>query len=261
MPSVGNGLRSVQTLVPGPGRLQDQRVYRYELPFMTNLERGEEIISAAPQLYVDLDVESDGKAGHGSLASIGAVASRYVLTKPEPNHSQSYWLEQETFYRELKPASEYFIPAQRDFCEQHGLERERLMEEGTEPARAMEELAAWEQSTRHKFDKESSVLVAFNASFDFPWVDLEMHRAGISNPFGIAGYCIKSLAHILSTDYDWAKTSKGRLPKDVIPAGDFTHHALEDAIYQQGIHFALVGKIAKLLGPDTNPWLTDGREA
>lgn len=254
MPSLGVGLTSVHELIPGPGRLSDIRIYRYELPFMKNLERGEAIVSAAPQLYVDVDVEADGKPGYGSLLSIGATASRYTLSEPEPNDEQSYGLQQEKFYRELKPTSEEYVPSQREFCESHGLVRERLLEEGMEPADAVMELADWENRTRQKFGKESSVAVGFNASFDFPWIDLEMTRAGLDNPFGNAGYCIKSLAQILSPDYDWGMTSKSQLPSDVLPSSDFTHNALEDAIYQQGMHFAMVGKIDRMLEPEESYW-------
>src|SRR6187200_2069925 len=83
----------------------------------------------------------------------------------------------------------------------------------------------------------------FNVGFDFPLVDLGMKEAGLKNPFGIAGYCIKSLANQLSPNYDWSKTTKNKLPPEIIPEGDFTHNALEDAVYQQKIHNALVGAL------------------
>src|SRR5688572_32179767 len=88
--------------------------------------RGHEVIKAAPGLYVDLDVEADGVPGYGSLLSVGAV---------------SPWGD--TYYAELKPNSERFIPSNRAFCEAHNLQRERLMDEGQEPATAMQELHDW----------------------------------------------------------------------------------------------------------------------
>lgn len=222
---------------------------------MTNLERGEGIVSAAPQLYVDIDVEADGKPGYGSLLSVGATASRYIMS----HATQGYSLQQEKFCCELKPANNEFVPSQRKFCEKNNLTRERLLEEGLEPAEALGQLVEWEQKTRQKFDKDSSVAVCFNASFDFPWIDLEMIKAGIDNPFGNAGYCIKSLAQILAPDYDWRKTSKGQLSTDVLPGGDFTHNALEDAIYQQGMHYAMIGKIDVLLGAESGYWNNESR--
>jgi hypothetical protein len=186
--------------------------------------RGREIIQAAPQLYLDVDVEADGVAGYGSLLSVGAV---------------SPWGE--TYYSELRPSSDRYIDSNRAFCEAHNLERERLMDEGQEPAKVMKELHEWVGDTTRTYEKSRAVFSAFNASFDFPWVDLAMREADLKNPFGVAGYCIKSLANQLSPDYDWRETTKGRLPAGVIPEGDFTHNALEDAMYQQKIHNALVG--------------------
>ena len=191
-------------------------------------ERGQEIVQAAPQLYVDLDVEADGKPGYGSLLSVGAVTP---------------WGDE--FYREIKPTSDVWVPSQRQFCEDHNLQRERLLAEGMHPAQAMRELQQWTREQQARYEKVGSVLTAFNASFDYPWIDLQMTRAKLNSPYGIAGYCIKSLAQVFSQDrYDWRETSKGRLPADIVPDGDFTHNALEDAAYQQKIHFALVGRLA-----------------
>jgi hypothetical protein len=189
--------------------------------------RGREITQAAPQTYFDVDVEADGVAGYGSLLSVGAV---------------SPWGE--TYYTELRPASERFIASNRAFCEAHNLERERLMDEGQDPNEAMKELSEWVGDITTTYEKSRAVFSAFNASFDFPWVDLAMREAELKNPFGVAGYCIKSLANQLSGEqYDWRQTVKGRLPAEVVPEGDFTHNALEDAVYQQKIHSALVGKL------------------
>lgn len=69
--------------------------------------------------------------------------------------------------------------------------------------------------------------------------------AATTNPFGASAFCTKSLAQALKImDFDWQNTRKDKLPKDIIPPGDFTHHALEDAIWQQKLHFALIGKLA-----------------
>lgn len=191
------------------------------------VEQGRNIVQGAPQLYIDLDVESDGKPGRGSLLSIGAV---------------SPWGEE--FYIELKPSSDQYVPVQRDFCEAHGLERERLIREGHDPHKALRQLAGWAIGLTAKYNKNKPVLTAFNASFDYPWIDLALLEAGIhQNPFGVAGFCIKSIALALNDTYDWKQTSKGSLPAELVPNGDFTHNALEDARYQQQIHFAIAGKL------------------
>ena len=142
---------------------------------------GKTKVQAAPQLFIDLDVEADGKAGYGSLLSIGAV---------------SPWGE--SFYEELQPTCDLWVPSQRDFCEAHGLQRERLLRKGIPPAAAIAKLTDWQAGLRSKHQKTNSVIVAFNASFDYPMIDLEYLRAGLKGPFGVAGYCIKSLAMALS---------------------------------------------------------------
>ena len=191
---------------------------------------GEIIVQGSDQLYVDLDVEADGVAGYGSLLSIGAV---------------SPWGE--TFYRELRPSSEAYIGYQRRFCEEHKLERTRLLDEGEDPHRVVAELSEWVGDLGAQYRKKgNAVMAAFNASFDFPLVGEAYARAGLKNPFGPAGFCIKSLAMAVVPEYDWTQTAKSRLPNDIVPPGDFTHNALEDAVYQQNLHFALAGRLAEL---------------
>jgi DNA polymerase III epsilon subunit-like protein len=203
------------------------------------IQQGQAVVQAAPQLYLDIDVEADGKTGYGSLLSIGAI---------------SPWGE--TFYQELRPSSELWVQSQHDFCENHGLSRERLLQEGRPPAEAIADLSNWQAKLKAKYHKSRSVLVAYNASFDYPLIDLEYLRAEQVNPFGIAGYCIKSLAMALGNNYDWLNTSKNRLPEDILPDDDITHQALEDATYQQALHFAMIGKLICEKGlislPDSN---------
>lgn len=188
------------------------------------VEQGKEILTHAPQLYIDVDVEADGKPGYGSLLSIGAIAA---------NGS-------ETFYVELKPSEDSWVPSQRQFCEEHGLERDRLLEEGMEPHEAIRRFGNWTVTVADWYDKPP-VFSAFNAGFDFGFIDLYMARVNLENPYGIAPFDLKSATQSLSGNWDWAQTSKGRLPAMLLPEGDFTHNALEDAIYQQKLHFALAG--------------------
>ena len=191
--------------------------------------KGREAVQAAPQLYVDLDVESDGWPGYGSLLSVGAV---------------SPWGEQ--FYRELQPTDGLYIPDNREFCRKHGLDYERLMDEGMNPAQAMQELTEWQAAVKERYGKVGkSILTAFNASYDFPMVNLEYLKAGLENPFDITGYCIQSLAMALGSEYDWRNVWKERLPTEVVPEGVFTHNALEDALWQQELHFAMVGLLSE----------------
>ncbi len=192
------------------------------------LEEGQKIVQKAPQAFFDIDVESDGWPGFGSLLSIGGV---------------SPWGDE--FYAEIKPTSQKFIADNKQFCEEHGLQRERLIREGRELPEVITELGDWVEVITSREGKTDAVLTAFNASYDFAWIDYATREAGIDkNLFGIAGFCIKSLAMCFAQEYDWKKTSKGSLPDILLPEGDFTHNALEDSIYQQKIHFAMAALIS-----------------
>lgn len=192
------------------------------------VERGREIVQAAPQAFIDVDVEADGIAGHGSLLSVGAV---------------SPWGE--TFYAELRPTSEAFVPSQRDFCDKLGLTRERLMDEGEDPRIALRNFANWATGLTQDHDRKRPILAAFPASFDCAWIKGASYEAGIIDdyPFGVGGFCIQSLAMAVPGAYDWQRVAKSGLPPEIIPSDDFTHNALDDAKYQQKMHFALVAAL------------------
>lgn len=192
-------------------------------------QKGKEIILAAPNLYIDVDIEADGKPGHGSMLSIGAQSPTG-----------------ETFYVEIKPASEDFVPHQREFCENHNLARERLLREGKDLQQAMREFYDWVAGLREQYGKPP-VFTAFNAAFDFCFVDLYFIKSGLDNPFGMAPFDLKSLALPLvgEGDWDWSKTAKDKLPEIIIPPGDFTHNALEDSQYQQKLHFGMAGLLGR----------------
>lgn len=190
-------------------------------------KRGREIVLAAPQLYIDVDVEADGIAGHGSMLSIGAQSPTG-----------------EFFYSEICPISEDFKPGNREFCEQHGLQRERLLQEAPDFTEVMAKFHDWVAQVSEETGKPP-IFTAFNAAFDWAFVDLYFTKSGFGrNPFGIAPFDLKSLSLPLTGEWDWSETSKDKLPEIIIPEGNFTHHALEDAQYQQKLHFGM----AALLG-------------
>ena len=191
-------------------------------------EAGREIVLAAPQLYVDVDLEADGIAGFGSILSIG-------MQSPTG----------ESFYSEVRPYDAKFIPGHRHFCEEHGLERDRLLREAPLLSDVVAQIQSWLTNLK-ELHGTSPVFTAFNASFDFSHVDLAFALAGQydRNPFGYAPFDLKSLAQPFSGTWDFRTTKKSALPTEIVPDGDFTHNALEDAQYQQKLHFGM----AALLG-------------
>jgi hypothetical protein len=193
-------------------------------------ERGREIVLQAPQLYVDLDVEADGIAGYGNMTALGAQSPTG-----------------ESFYSEIRPYTELSMPEKRKFCEEHGLERERLLREAPEVTIVIKEFCAWVKSLEQSTGKKP-VLSAFGPDFDASHLKLCFAIAGMYDeyPFAILPFDLKSLAMPLGGGWDWKKTSKANLPKIIIPDGDFTHHALEDAQYQQKLHFGMAALMEQL---------------
>ncbi len=187
--------------------------------------RGKERVLNAPQLYIDVDCEADGIAGNGSMLSLGAQSPTG-----------------ESFYSEIKPYTDDFMPGNRAMIERHGLVRERLLDEAPDVQTVMDSYYDWLDDLARKTGKKT-VFTAFNAAFDWAHVDLAFVKTGIENPHGTAPFDLKSLALPL-VGWNWQATKKQNLPKEILPDGDFTHHALEDAQYQQKIHFGL----AALLG-------------
>ena len=186
---------------------------------------GREKVLMAPQLYVDVDIEADGIAGHGSMVAIGAQSPTG-----------------ESFYSEIRPYSENYIKGHREFCETHNLQHERLMDEAPILEVVMERYRQWLESLVQKTGKQA-VFTAFNAAFDWAHVDYAFAKSRLDNPHGIAPFDLKTLAMPI-VGWNWDRTKKSQLPDEILPDGDFTHHALEDAQYQQKIHFGL----AALLG-------------
>ncbi len=187
------------------------------------VKRGRAIVQAAPQAFIDLDVEADGPAGIGSLLSVGAI---------------SQWGDE--FYEELRPTNRPGVESCRRFCEEHGLPRQRLLNFGTEPHKAMQKLSEWVAHIVARNGKAKAVMSAFPIWYDFAHIDLAMIENGLVNPFGLNGRCLQTLGLSLAPKLDWELASMNALPREIVPRRTFTHHALEDAKFQQEMHFAMV---------------------
>lgn len=186
--------------------------------------KGQEIVTASPNIFIEVDVEADGIAGHGSMLSIGAQS-----------------ITGASFYSEIKPVTSDFIPDQKQFCDEIGLERERLLREAPEANIVMVQFMDWLSGQKTETGKPA-VFSAFNAGFDWAFFDLYRYKAGFDpSPFGIAPFDLKSVAITLNPNWDWRETRTSKLPKIILPDEPYIHHALSDAKYQQKIHFGLAG--------------------
>lgn len=190
------------------------------------VSKGREIVLNAPQLYISVDIEADGRVGKGNLSSIGAIT-------PD---------EESEFYIELAPITDRHEPHQRKFCEENGLERERLLWEGELASTAIRGFKKWviDQATRTGKDP---VLVGFAAGWDHGFIDYYLAREDETNPLGFASFDLKSLSIGFGGEWDWSTTGKNSLPPQLVPEETFTHNALDDAKWQQQLHFAMAAYV------------------
>ncbi|HNT23830.1 MAG TPA: 3'-5' exonuclease [Anaerolineales bacterium] len=172
------------------------------------------------ETYICVDIETAGPyPGEYSILSLGAC------TIFEPY---------QTFYVELKPTTDN---ASEEALLIHRLSLPRLKENGLEPAEALQRFEAWlaEQTPTG----QAPIFVAFNAPFDWMFVNYYfLHYLG-RNPFGHSALDIKAyymgLAHT-----PWRKTSMRYLAPYYLDDRTLSHHALRDALDQAEIFAKLL---------------------
>jgi hypothetical protein len=150
--------------------------------------------------YIMVDVESDGPIpGDYSMVCFGAVLVEPGLTQ--------------TFYGQLRPVSERFIP---EALAVSGFSREETMA-FPEPEGVMREFAAW----IGKACKDRPMFIADNNGFDWQFINWYFHHFTGSNPFGFSSTNLGSLYKGMEKDV--FKTFK-HLRKTA-----HTHHPVDDA--------------------------------
>jgi DNA polymerase III epsilon subunit-like protein len=166
------------------------------------------------EAYICVDVETAGPIPgeqEYSLLSIGAC------TVFEP---------QSTFYIELKPINEN---STEEAAKVHKLSLQRLKVVGVDPKTALKRFEAWlkDQVAPNK----EPVFVAFNAGFDWMFINYYfMHYLG-HNPFGHAALDIKAF-YMGWAGVTWAQTSWRFISPTYAENPNLTHHALQDALDQ-----------------------------
>ena len=164
------------------------------------------------ETYICVDVETAGPIpGKYSLLSIGAC----TLDDPPA-----------TFYIELKPTNQRNTP---EAASVHMLSFTRLLAEGTEPKQALLQFEAWLKSQVAR--DQLPVFVAFNAPFDWMFVNYYFIRYLGHNPFGHAALDIKAF-YMGMAGVSWSQTSWRFIEPDYVERENLTHHALQDALDQ-----------------------------
>ncbi len=184
------------------------------------------------ETYICVDIETAGPyPGEYSILSLGAC------TIFEPY---------KTFYVELKPTTGN---ASEEALLIHRLSMQRLKENGLEPAEALLRFETWlaEQTP----PGQAPIFVAFNAPFDWMFVNYYfLHYLG-RNPFGHSALDIKAfymgLAHT-----PWRETSMRYLAPHYLDDRTLSHHALRDALDQAEIFAKLLAQ-AGMPTPNKEP--------
>jgi hypothetical protein len=181
-------------------------------------------------VYFSVDVEADGPIpGPYSMISVGvAVAGRRdgAFAPADP--------AAETFYRELKPISDDYVPAA---LEVSGLSRESLAASGTEPAAAMAELTRWMSTV---CAGARPVMVAYPASFDWMFLYWYLMRFTGASPFGHSGCLDLKTMYAVRADVPLRQAVKRLMPAELRSNRRHTHHALDDAMEQADLFINLM---------------------
>lgn len=172
-------------------------------------------MDSQPEAYICVDIETAGPIpGDYSLLSIGAC------TIFEP---------QLTFYIELQPINQNITP---EAAAIHNLSIERLLQEGTNPLEAFTHFEQW--LTTQAAPNQQPLFVAFNAAFDWMFINYYfIHYLG-HNPFGYTAIDIKAFYMGLA-GVPWSQTSWRFISPRYVTANHLSHHALQDALDQAGM--------------------------
>ena len=178
-------------------------------------------------VYFSADVETDGPIpGPYSMLSFAIVyAGRFDGT--DFQRPERY---EHTFYRELRPISAEF---QEEAIRVNGLDRDRLVREGADPAIAMSQASEWIQGVA---GSGCPALVAYPLSFDWTWLYWYFVRfGGGRSPFNHSRCFDLKTAFAVKAHLPVSEASRSRIYPELRPERVHTHHALDDAIEQAEI--------------------------
>ena len=163
------------------------------------------------EVYISVDVETSGPIpGEYSMLSIGACG----VDAPE-----------EQFECLLKPMTDRADSAAMAVS---GLSLDRVRRDGLDPADAMAKFRDWVIRTA---GERRPVLVAFNAPFDWSFVNYYFHRFLGDNPFGFTALDIKAF-YMGVAQTSWGETRSSRMRKKLGASSEGNHDALCDAVAQ-----------------------------
>jgi ribonuclease T len=178
------------------------------------------------ETYISVDIESAGpNPGGYAMLSIGAC----TVTEPD-----------KTFYVEIRPDKEAFS---LEALSVSGLDMDELREHGVPPEQAMMQFADWVLEVTPADHKP--VFVAFNAPFDWMFVNDYFHRYLEHNPFGHSALDMKAFYMGLG-GVPWSETGFEKATKHYKISHPLTHNALQDARDQAKLFRKMLEEAQKL---------------
>ncbi len=163
------------------------------------------------EIFFSVDIEATGSVpGIHSMYEIGAcdVAD-----------------DRRTFEAQLKLLSDRHEPEALAAC---GRTLEELRAKGDDPAAVMRRFGDW---VRAVAGADRPVFVAFNAPYDWMFVQWYFHAFLGGSPFGASALCIKAY-YMGMMDCSWSETSLSRIDPRFLSDLPHTHRALDDALQQ-----------------------------
>jgi len=137
---------------------------------------------------------------------------------------------EKSFYTELRPISERF---EVEALRVNGLDRARLMNEGTEPHAAMSAAHEWIASLANG---SQAILVAYPVSFDWTWLYWYFVQfSAKGSPFAHSKCFDLKTAFAIKAGIPICRAGRAQLPSKLRSGRVHTHHALDDAIEQAEI--------------------------
>lgn len=172
--------------------------------------------------YISVDVETAGPipADYPMLA-LGACS----VSDPDAG-----------FYVELQPDRPR---TDAESAAVSGLSPDRLAREGTPPAQAVADFAAWVDQVAAG---TRPVMVALNAPFDWMFVADYLHRYVGHNPLGFSALDLKAL-YMGIARVPWTETSLRRMAGRYGLSHELPHHALEDARLQAAVFRVMLAEL------------------
>jgi len=144
-----------------------------------------------------------------------------------------------TFYVEFQPDRE---ESQPEALQITGLQLETLKERGQPPEVAMGQFADWVTAVTPS--GRLPVFVAFNAPFDWMFVNEYFHRYLGHNPFGHSALDMKAF-YMGLRGVTWLATGMDAVSADLVGKRALSHHALQDALDQAQLFREMLAEARK----------------